>query len=106
MCSKSVSQCFAMPKYIYSISLLAIGVVFYNCGGNNADTKNLRPMVYEGMPINDLSITLGKPDSIEPGGTIYNADYNKTQKVVKWYYDERTVVIIDDTVKTPNLEER
>lgn len=63
-------------------------------------------MVYEGMPVGDLTLTLGSPDSIQAGGTVYNADLSKTQKVEKWYFDARTVVVIDDTVKTPNLNER
>ena len=63
-------------------------------------------MIYEGMPTTELTQVIGEPDSIQSGGTVYNADYNKSQVVKKWYYSTRTIVVIDDTVKTPQLIER
>lgn len=87
--------------------LLLIGLVSLQaCNTAGPENKKERPMVYEGMPISDLTLTLGAPDSIQAGGSVYNADLSKTQKVEKWYFDTRTVVVIDDTVKTPNLNER
>jgi len=92
------------PITTFLILLVAIGL--QACDFSEPEKKRERPMVYEGMPIEDLTLTLGSPDSIQPGGTVYNADISKTQKVEKWYFDTRTVVVIDDTVKTPNLNER
>ena len=60
-------------------------------------------MVYEGMPANELENVLGKPTNIDSSGSVFDANKGKTIKVQKWYYDKRTVVLIDDTVKTPNL---
>ncbi len=83
-----------------------LGLMLWSCSGSGDENKKERPMVYEGMPVKDLTLILGKPDSIQKGGSVFNADYNKNQLVEKWYYDVRTVVLIDDTVKTTNLEVR
>lgn len=75
------------------------------CGpGKEQRESAARPMVYEGMPAAHLREVIGDPASIEPGGSVYDANTGKTKKVEKWHYDKRIVVIIDDTVKTPNLE--
>ncbi|NEN25022.1 hypothetical protein G3O08_16090 [Cryomorpha ignava] len=86
--------------------MLILFVSLQACNFSEPEKRKKRPMVYEGMPISDLTLALGAPDSIQNGGSVYNADLNKTQKVEKWYFDTRTVVVIDDTVKTPNLNER
>jgi len=104
MFSKNAFPCSEMPKV--DIRYLFLVLILCSCSGSGVENKKERPMVYEGMPVNDLTLILGKPDSIQTGGSVFNADYNKNQKVEKWYYDVRTVVLIDDTVKTTNLEER
>ena len=103
---KSDYRCLEMHKFIISGLFLICIISFQACNSAAPDKKKERPMVYEGMPISDLTLTLGTPDSIQTGGSVYNADLSKTQKVEKWYFDTRTVVVIDDTVKTPNLNER
>lgn len=84
--------------------LLAVGIG--SCGTSNPEKRRERPMIYEGMPTTELTEVIGQPDSIQSGGTVYNADLNKSQIVKKWYYNARTIVVIDDTVKTPQLIER
>ena len=60
-------------------------------------------MVYEGMPAKDLESTLGEPMKVDSTGSVFDANKGRTLKVQKWYYEKRTVVLIDDTVITPNL---
>ena len=95
-----------MRKMTFTIRYFIIALFLFSCTGSGVEPKKERAMVYEGMPANDLTLILGEPDSIQAGGSVYNADYNRTQVVEKWYYDVRTVVLIDDTVKTTNLNER
>ncbi len=59
-------------------------------------------MVYEGMAKSDLENVLGKPDSIGEVQKIYDPNRGKQKSVVRWYYEKRTVVLIDDTVKVSN----
>lgn len=103
---KNDCQCFGMRKRFVPGLLLMVFIGLQACTFSEPEKKKERPMVYEGMPIEDLTIVLGTPDSIQSGGSVYNADLSKTQKVEKWYFDTRTVVVIDDTVKTPNMNER
>lgn len=86
---------------ITSFTLISCCVAIAACQ-NEPPPEEQRPMVYEGMPINELRQTLGKPDTIQPGGTVYDANTESTKKVEKWVYEKRTVVVIDDTVKSPN----
>lgn len=94
----------------YKLHLFGIGVllttIIVSCGTGSSDKREERPMIYEGMPTTELTEVIGEPDSIRSGGTVYNADFNKNQVVKKWYYNTRTIVVIDDTVKTPQLIER
>lgn|SRR5690554_34798 len=103
---KNAYQCLEMFKAcLYGLSLIVI-LSTPGCDFSDPEQRRERPMVYEGMSVNDLTITLGSPDSVQSGGTVYNADLGRTQKVEKWYFDSRTVVVIDDTVKTTNIIER
>ena len=107
ICSKSDLPCF---KKRFRIRFFGIFVLFgagiASCGSGSPEKRNERPMIYEGMPTTELTQVIGEPDSIQSGGTVYNADFNKSQVVKKWYYNTRTIVVIDDTVKTPQLIER
>jgi len=86
------------------IFFMAIGMISCNVGA--PEKQRERPMIYEGMPTTELTQLLGEPDSIQSGGMVYNANFDKNLVVKKWYYNTRTIVVIDDTVKTPQLMER
>ena len=90
---------------ITSFILISFCVAIVSCQTGNP-TEEQRPLVYEGMPTNELRQILGKPDTIEPGGTVYDANTESTKKVEKWVYQKRTVVVIDDTVKSPSTPGR
>ncbi len=90
---------------ITSFTLIFVCAALVACQTENPSEEQ-RPLVYEGMPADDLRETLGKPDTIEPGGTVYDANTESTKKVEKWVYTKRTVVVIDDTVKSPNIPRR
>lgn len=107
ICSKSDLVCLEKRSKLRAfgiIALMAVGIV--SCNTGSSENRNVRPMIYEGMPATELKEVIGEPDSIQSGGTVYNADFNKSQIVKKWYYNTRTIVVIDDTVKTPQLIER
>lgn len=80
--------------------------LFVACQSGGKKEAEIRPLIYEGMPKGELVEILGQPDSVLSGGTVYNADYNKSFPIEKWYYKTRTVMIINDSVKTPQLKER
>jgi|SRR5690554_3341063 len=91
---------------LFRISFVLFAVAIAGCASSGPEKRKERPMIYEGMPTTELTEVIGEPDSIQSGGTVYNADINKSQVVKKWYYNTRTIVVIDDTVKTPQLIER
>ncbi len=95
-----------MHKIIFSTFLLILIFTISGCDRGDSVKQPKKPLIYEGMPSSELTLTLGQPDSVQQGGTVYNADLNKTQNVEKWYYETRTVVLIDDTIKMPSLKER
>lgn len=90
-------------RYLFLVFILIACVACKPGGKKDAD---VRPLIYEGMPKDELIEILGQPDSIVSGGSVYNADYNKNFAIYKWYYKTRTVMIINDSVKTPQLKER
>ena len=107
MSSKSVLPCLEKRYKLRFIGIgIALTTIMVSCGTGGTEKRQERPMIYEGMPASELTEVIGEPDSIQSGGTVYNADYNKNQIVRKWYYNTRTIVLIDDTVKTPQLIER
>lgn len=96
-----VNQCksaTAIGTYVLILSALS----FSACDTGDPP-EEVRPLVYEGMSAEELRQTLGNPEKTEPGGTVYDANAEKTKVVEKWFYAKRTVVLIDDTVKSPNI---
>lgn len=85
--------------FISLMSFIAVA-----CGEKQEDKQIEKPLVYEGMPGSELKSVLGDPQSVASGGEVYDANTATTKKVEKWIYDKRTVVLIDDTVKSPNLQ--
>jgi hypothetical protein len=62
-----------------------------------------KPLVYEGMSGEELEKTLGLPsekDSLQP---IFDGETMERLPVEKWIYEKRTVLLINDTVKNPNV---
>lgn len=95
---------FVRPNFGISILVLFVFTLFTACTGNQKENEaKARPMVYEGMSAGDLENILGQPIKIDSSGSVFDANKGKTIKVQKWYYEKRTVVLIDDTVITPNL---
>lgn len=101
--SKKDLHFFVRPNF--RISILAFFVItLAACTENQKEMETkAKPMVYEGMPAGDLENILGKPTKVDSSGSVFDANKGKTIKVQKWYYEKRTVVLIDDTVITPNL---
>lgn len=95
---------FARPKS--GILLLGLSIFLFSlgCTGNrNEDKASVKPMVYEGMSAEELKNILGEPMERDSTGSVFDANKGKTLKVQKWYFEKRTVVLIDDTVIKPNL---
>lgn len=85
----------------------AIALLAISCeSGRSGKEQQVKPMVFEGMPANDLERVLGEPDSISKGGTIYDVAAGKKKALFRWHFKKRTVVVIDDTVKVPNEVQR
>ena len=49
------------------------------------------------MSVEELREILGAPDSIQPGGSVYDANSERTKRVEKWFYPKRKVMVIDDS---------
>lgn len=91
-------------KIMFAATIAFLGV---SCGTDGSgEEQRVKPMVFEGMPANDLEQVLGEPDSISKGGTIYDVAAGEIKELFRWHYKKRTVVVIDDTVKVPNEVKR
>ncbi len=94
----SNSRYLTMPERFASI---LIAIVFWSC--NTAQNeKPARELVFEGMSKKELRIVLGEPLEIDSSGVIYDVLKNKKIKIDRWKYDQRTVVLINDTVSSAN----
>jgi hypothetical protein len=60
-------------------------------------------MVYEGMSAAKLRQVLGEPMKIDSKSEIFNAQSMTKMSLEHWVYEKRTVLLINDTVKNPNL---
>ncbi len=88
---------------IYSLSVkISVVVMIWGCG--SPGPEKVRPMVYEGMPKSELRKVLGEPQKIDSSGRIFDVNRNSRTVLEKWIYESRTVVIINDTVKSANIE--
>lgn len=81
-------------------------VMLASCADSADDKESVKPMVYEGMPVTELENTLGKPDSVVKGGTVYDVESGRKKKVERLHFKKRIVVAIDDTVKVPDERRR
>lgn len=95
---------FVKPNFSICVLVLLTFSFTTACSGNQEkEGTTVRSMVYEGMTATDLENILGEPTKIDSSGSVFDANKGETIKVQKWYYEKRTVVLIDDTVITPNL---
>ncbi|MGB6037065.1 MAG: hypothetical protein WBG42_12405 [Cryomorphaceae bacterium] len=62
-----------------------------------------KPMIYEGMSATELRDVLGEPIEIDSKSEIFNAQSMTKMSLEHWVYERRTVLLINDTVKNPNL---
>lgn len=85
-------------------NLCRVGFVLFilSCGNPEKEIKE-RPLVYEGMSGEELKNVLGLPARIDSLSPIYDGETMKKMPVEKWFYQKRTVILINDTVKNPNL---
>ncbi len=83
------------------VAILILSVVLASCNQANKDSE--RPLIYEGMSSKDLVEVLGRPASIDSSSKVFNAEIRVMQNLEKWYFPNRTVLIINDTVKDPSL---
>ena len=91
-------------KFCSTITLLTL---LASCSSfESGETQQAKPMVYEGMAVEELKQVLGEPDSTSQGGTIYDVEAGNKKALYRWYYEKRTVVVIDDTVKVPSETQR
>jgi hypothetical protein len=92
-------------RLIRNIAIVAFSIFFWShCTPKQNSEKAVRSLVYEGMSAQDLERVLGAPSKKDSVSSIYLADEKKTVAVEKWYYDKRTVLIINDTIKDPNVK--
>jgi len=81
--------------------LIAFLAVIITCAC--ADTEKSKPLVYEGMSAEELENTLGAPISQDSVRYIFEGETMEMLPVEKWTYPKRIVLLINDTVKVPNL---
>lgn len=62
-----------------------------------------KPLVYEGMSAKELEDVLGMPMDKDTGRYVYEGETMEKLPVEKWVYSKRIVLLINDTVKNPNL---
>ena len=60
-------------------------------------------MVYEGMSATELRIAIGEPNEIDEKSKIFDAESMTKISQEHWIYEKRTVLLINDTVKDPNI---
>lgn len=87
--------CFRI-KWIFGVLFFSIWISCTNDEGNSA--------LKEGMSAEEVKSVVGEPNEIMELGPVYNADKDQNLKVVKWVYPQRTIVLIDDTVKAVDLK--
>ena len=87
-----------MPKLLLCILFFSL----VGCGSNEVK-KEERPLVYEGMPKEELEYVLGQPIRVDSLNPIFDGETMKKMPVEKWVFKKRTVILINDSVKNPNF---
>ena len=83
------------------IAILVCCIILWSCH----TTQNKEPVqdiVYEGMTKYELRQVLGEPLQMDSGRIIFDVLKNKKIRLDRWTYEQRTVVIMDDTVRSAN----
>ncbi len=83
--------------------ILPIGILFFCSCSEQKNEQKVQSLIYEGMSKNELILNLGQPTSIDSSSKVYDPVQKKLLEVEKWVYAKRTVLIINDTIKDPNL---
>lgn len=89
------------PLYGLAMGLL---VILFSCSGADSNNDERQALVYEGMPKSELLNVLGQPNRIDTTGKIFQTRTNEIQTLERWFYDKRIVVVINDSVKNPNVK--
>lgn len=94
-----------MSSVFKNTIIISIGALLWaQCSNINSEETAVKPLVYEGMSSQELERVLGKPNEKDSVSAIYLADQKKTVAIEKWFYDKRIVLIINDTIKDPNVK--
>ncbi len=73
-----------------------------SCSDSEIKAEKQRPLVYEGMSSAELIDVLGEPLEIDTSGFVFDARTMKKGPVIRYRFEKRAVLLINDTVKNPN----
>lgn len=93
-----------MNSTIQSILLSVLALALFSSCSVSSDSEKVKPLVYEGMKTGELIEAIGLPSRKDTISTVYQVETESDIHVVHWIYSKRTVVVIGDRVKIPNLE--
>lgn len=93
-----------MFKQFHSVALFTVVILHLSCSEANSDGENRKTLVYEGMPKSELLNVLGQPNRIDTTGKIYQTRTSEMQTLERWFYEKRIVIVINDSVKNPNVK--
>lgn len=81
---------------------ICVVISIYSCGDANKEI-NSPGLVQEGMSTSEVEKVLGKPEKRDTSGLIYDVESDAMQQVERWHYEKRTMVFINDTLKSSNI---
>jgi hypothetical protein len=90
-----------MLKSVFKISIAFF--IFTSCQESTSQDIKPQSLVHEGMSATELRAVLGEPKEINTKNEIFDAQSMTKMSLEQWVYEKRTVLLINDTVKNPNL---
>jgi hypothetical protein len=82
---------------------MCVVISIYSCG-DASNEINSPGLIQEGMSTSEVEKVLGKPEKKDTSGLIYDVESNAMQQVERWQYEKRTIVFINDTLKSSNIK--
>lgn len=89
-----------MLKSVFTLSFALLLLV--SCSNSDSQEKH-KALVHEGMSALELRKVLGEPIKVEDKSKIFDAQSMTKISLEHWVYEKRVVLLINDTVKNPNL---
>jgi len=89
-----------MLKSVFTLSFALLLLV--SCSNSDSQEKH-KALVHEGMSALELRKVLGEPIKVEDKSEIFDAQSMTKISLEHWVYEKRVVLLINDTVKNPNL---